>query len=84
MAIQGTSHHILYSNTFTYKQQKAAMLKARLPVQASDHRERDKQVVASLGLTNECHHKTTSGQRRTIARLKLSSLFFDMLSDHVG
>jgi hypothetical protein len=34
---------------FTHKRQKAAMPKARLPVQASDHRERDKQVVASLG-----------------------------------
>jgi hypothetical protein len=34
---------------FTHKRQKAAMPKARLPVQASDRRERDKQVVASLG-----------------------------------
>jgi hypothetical protein len=34
---------------FTHERQKAAMPKARLPVQASDRRERDKQVVASLG-----------------------------------
>jgi hypothetical protein len=35
--------------SFTSKRQKAAMPKARLPEQASDRRERDNQVVASLG-----------------------------------
>jgi hypothetical protein len=38
-----------FSTLFTHKRQKAAMPKARLPVQASDRKERDKQVVASLG-----------------------------------
>ena len=35
-------------------------------------------------VADECRHRTKSGQRRTASWLKLSSLFFDVLSDCVG